>query len=371
METAIYITISLVLIYSILFFIFFLHLKQNPKNYFLEKYPEISVIIPFRNEEKNLENLFNSILQINYPSSGYEIIFVNDESQDASVSLVNEFAVGKKNIRLIHSCGGKKQALLNGVTESQFELIACTDADSVLSKDWLMSTAFLFENPKIQLVLGTVVFREENSLFKKIMELEFSGLMASTAGSALSNLAIMANGASIFFRKELYVGFSPNLVQSRYKSGDDTFLLSATIAAHGYKSIAYNLHPSGIVITSSPNNFSEFFQQRLRWASKSHVYGNLIISSIALLVLLSNFGLLALLFIVIAGEPLPLKILSLLGILLKLATDYMLVNRFRTIIKAKTKPLLFLVSWIFIPIYYFIVILLLPFIKVKWKGRGI
>lgn len=369
METAIYIIFSFVLIYSILFFNFFLHLRQNPKNYLLENYPEISIIIPFRNEEKNLENLFNSILQINYPSSRYEIIFVDDESQDASVRMVNEFAAAKNNIRLLSGQGGKKQAILNAVNASQYELIACTDADSVLSKDWLMSSAFLFENPKIQLVLGTVVFREGNSLFKKIMELEFSGLMASTAGSALSNIAIMANGASVFFRKELYVRFSSKLVQSPYKSGDDAFLLSATIASHGYKSVAYNLHPSGIVITSSPNNFSEFFQQRLRWASKSHVYGNKVISSIALLVLLTNFGILVLLFIVISGIALSLKYLALFGILLKLATDYMLVHRFRKIILTKTKPLLFLVSWIFIPVYYLIVVLLLPFIKVKWKGR--
>ena len=54
------------------------------------KHPEtcFSVIIPFRNEAENLPNLLKTIAELNYPSELFEIIFVNDASEDNSEAII-------------------------------------------------------------------------------------------------------------------------------------------------------------------------------------------------------------------------------------------------------------------------------------------
>ena len=47
-----------------------------------------SVVIPFRNESKHLNGLLKSILNLAYPRPHFEIIFVNDASEDNSVQLI-------------------------------------------------------------------------------------------------------------------------------------------------------------------------------------------------------------------------------------------------------------------------------------------
>ena len=50
-----------------------------------------SVIIPFRNEEQHLPKLLSSIVQLDYPKQTFECIFVDDDSNDDSVPLIQRY----------------------------------------------------------------------------------------------------------------------------------------------------------------------------------------------------------------------------------------------------------------------------------------
>ncbi len=62
--------------------------KISPKTKF-------SVIIPFRNEAENLTALLHSISLLNYPKELYEILFIDDDSEDDSVHLITNFYIKK------------------------------------------------------------------------------------------------------------------------------------------------------------------------------------------------------------------------------------------------------------------------------------
>ena len=49
-----------------------------------------SIVIPFRNEAENLPDLLKSIETLNYPKHLFEIIFVDDESEDNSVEIIQK-----------------------------------------------------------------------------------------------------------------------------------------------------------------------------------------------------------------------------------------------------------------------------------------
>lgn len=97
------------------------------------KKPEISVIIPFLNVERYLDECIQSVL--NQKEVSLEIIMVDDGSTDGSVSIVKKYMKEHSEIRLMHSNhrgpGGARNL---GVKHAKGEFIAFVDADDILVK---------------------------------------------------------------------------------------------------------------------------------------------------------------------------------------------------------------------------------------------
>lgn len=64
-------------------------------------FQSFSIIIPARNEEKNIGSCLESILKNHYPASHYEIIVIDDFSTDLTGSIVQDLARQHKNVRLL------------------------------------------------------------------------------------------------------------------------------------------------------------------------------------------------------------------------------------------------------------------------------
>src|SRR6185437_12898910 len=98
----------------------------------------ISIVIPARNEEKNIGLCIHSIISQTFPSNNFEIIVVNDHSTDNTKNVVLSFK--QENIHLINLEDFTKDQVLNSYkkksieTAMQFakgELIVTTDADCI------------------------------------------------------------------------------------------------------------------------------------------------------------------------------------------------------------------------------------------------
>ena len=64
--------------------------------------PELSVVIPCRNEEANAEAMANAVIaQLETVSSDFEIIFIDNESQDRTVEIIRGLCARDPRIRLI------------------------------------------------------------------------------------------------------------------------------------------------------------------------------------------------------------------------------------------------------------------------------
>ena len=50
-----------------------------------------TIVIPFKNEAENLNALLQSIISLNYPGSLFEVILVNDDSNDSSTEIISDF----------------------------------------------------------------------------------------------------------------------------------------------------------------------------------------------------------------------------------------------------------------------------------------
>jgi chlorobactene glucosyltransferase len=106
-----------------------------------EDFPLISVIVPAHNEQATIKECLLSVLDQDYPS--YELILVDDRSEDLTVSIASDLARGKSNFRIItvrklaQGWTGKCYALDAGVRHASDEWLAFLDADSSLESSAL------------------------------------------------------------------------------------------------------------------------------------------------------------------------------------------------------------------------------------------
>src|SRR5690348_15673258 len=63
-----------------------------------ESWPFVSIIVPARNEENNLPDLLPTLLGQHYPN--YEVIVVDDESEDATPRILEEWAARDSRLRV-------------------------------------------------------------------------------------------------------------------------------------------------------------------------------------------------------------------------------------------------------------------------------
>jgi glycosyltransferase involved in cell wall biosynthesis len=108
------------------------------------KLPSISVILTVLNEEKNIENVINSLVSLEYPD--YEVIAINDRSTDKTPEILTRLAQQHSNLKvhkvenLPEGWFGKNHGLHFGSTHARGEWLLFTDADVTMEKDTLLKT---------------------------------------------------------------------------------------------------------------------------------------------------------------------------------------------------------------------------------------
>lgn len=113
-------------------------------------WPKVSIVIPARNEERNLEEALRSVLSLDYPN--YELVVLNDRSEDRTGEILERMSRQFPRLRVVHITElpsgwlGKNYALYRGAETSTGELLLFTDADIVMRPDTLRRTVTYFQS---------------------------------------------------------------------------------------------------------------------------------------------------------------------------------------------------------------------------------
>ena len=119
----------------------------------------VSIVIPTRNEEKNIETCLRSILNLDFPQERYEILVIDGKSTDRTVEIASKYPV-----RIIENPKYKIGPAHNiGFKEAKGDIIAFTDADVRVDVHWLTFLVEHFTNPDVGCVIGgqTCVFGDK------------------------------------------------------------------------------------------------------------------------------------------------------------------------------------------------------------------
>jgi len=230
----------------------------------------ITVIVPFRNEAHCLPSLINSLALLNYPEEKFEVVLVNDHSEDESAQALGLLIRNRPNFRQLDLGDnevGKKMALTKGIELGVGEIIVTTDADCRVPGDWLAQINNAMQSKSTQMVFGGVKFDPTNSFFARLQAMEFASLIGSGAASIGLGYFTMCNGANLAFRKSAFVevgGYDGNF---GIPSGDDEFLASKILTKYP-GSVKFLKERDAVVGTLPQPTVNDFINQRLRWAGK-------------------------------------------------------------------------------------------------------
>lgn len=265
----------------------FLPSNKEPKT-------RISVIIPARNEEKNIGQLLQALQGQTYPSALFEIIVVDDHSSDATAAIVQQDSTVKL-VQLqedgINSY--KKKAIETGIAAASGDLIVTTDADCLPSQNWLKTIAAFKEEKEAIFIAAPVVIDCSSSVLQVFQAMDFMVLQGITGAAVYKKQLSMCNGANLAYEKNAFDKVNGFDGIDNIASGDDMLLMHKIWKQFPGK-VHYLRSKEAIVSTRPMKTWKDFFNQRIRWASKAKHYGDKRIILVLLLVYVFNLSFLAL-----------------------------------------------------------------------------
>lgn len=207
----IFILISLL----ILFLNFIKNLRIIPRPELLRKkknLPLISVLVPARNEERNIRRCLSSLLKQDYPN--LEIIVLDDNSCDKTPEIVREFCEKYSNLKLIKgkelpkNWTGKNWACYQLAQEAKGEWFVFTDADTRHSPNSISSAyaiAIKNNSPFLSYLPGLINKRLSEALLLPIIHFAFLVLypLRLIANSKDPRFSV-AIGPFILIKKDFY-----------------------------------------------------------------------------------------------------------------------------------------------------------------------
>lgn len=117
--------------------------------------PFVSIVVPTLNRKKNLKNCIKSLLNLDYPSSQFEIIVVDNGSTDGTIDLLTrEFSRVKVIIeKRRNSCYARNAGWKN----AKGQIVAYTDDDCIVDRAWLITLVSGFVSGEIGAVGGPLL----------------------------------------------------------------------------------------------------------------------------------------------------------------------------------------------------------------------
>lgn len=330
-----------------------------------------SIIVVFRNEANNLATLLHSFSKLNYPKNLFEIILVNDTSNDDFEKVITSFKkqfpeVYIVQLNIINAISPKKEAITLGVQHAQFKWIVTTDADCEVPKNWLHIFNQYIQEKNPKLISAPVVLSRKHSFLFQFQDFNFVSLIGSTIGAFGIKKPFLCNGANLCYSKSVFLevdGFQGNLNQA---SGDDIFLLEKITKKYATK-VHFLKSDQAVVVTKPLTSWKYFFNQQLRWASKARAYKNSFAIGVGILVFTANL-IIVLTLILTIFNIYNYKLL-LLVFILKMGIDFLMIFKTLKFLNLRKSLAIYLVVSFLYPFFIIFTGLISLVKKYEWKGR--
>ena len=221
--------------------------------------PFVSIIVPAYNEQLVVANTIRSLLSSDYRK--YEIIVVDDGSDDATSRVVQENFGKEARVRLLTVANAGKAAALNtGLTHAKGSIVVALDADTLFGPRTVGALAHRFHDPKLGAIAGNAKVGNRVNLVTRWQALEYitSQNMDRRAFASLNCITVVP-GAVGAWRRDLLEQVGGFASDTLAEDQD----LTLQIRQLGYE-IGYE--EGAVAWTEAPDRLKTLARQRFRWA---------------------------------------------------------------------------------------------------------
>ena len=225
----------------------------------------VSIVICARNEYANLKNNLPLFLEQDYPL--FEVVVVNDNSQDDSFELLEDMAREHSKLKIVNLnqelnfFHGKKFPLSLGIKSASHEILLLTDADCrPSSKYWIRNMAGKFGRGK-EIVLGYGAYERKAGLLNLLIRSETLWVAIQYLSYSLMGKTYMGVGRNMAYRKTLFYknkGFSSHYTIA---SGDDDLFINSVATK---KNVAIEIDHGSHTISVPEEKMGDWVKQKRR-----------------------------------------------------------------------------------------------------------
>ena len=332
----------------------------------------ISIIISARNEAKYVTECIVEINKQNFPKNQYELIFIDDASEDNTYDLAyKSLTESGINFQITKQTQhkGKKFNLSQAIKQARGTIIVTSDADVLYRhQNWLMYIANYFNAYSPNMLVMPIDYQTQTSFLTAFQIIENIALTGVTAGFTGVKKPFLCNGANLAFKLDAYHAVSGYQSHMHISSGEDVFLME-DLKNLDYKLIHYVLLKELIVKTAPVNTIKELLNQRIRWAYKSKSNPNHLNSFAGFIIIIANLLVLALFIATLKKSVITPYLL--IFVLAKFVFDFLLLFLASNFL-GRVKYVWWLIPFECIYwLYALIVGIASLFVKPNWKGKKI
>ena len=244
--------------------------------------PKVSVVVCAHNEAENLQNYLQILLSQDYPD--YEVIVVDDESEDSTLILLEQYAreypnfyhtFVPKGARVISS---KKLALTIGIKAAHYDYILLTDADCrPESRNWIREMMMGYDSSSTEMVLGFSPYFEMDTLLSGLISYDTLFIGLQYMGMARAGHPYMGVGRNLSYRRSTFFnnhGFQGLL---DVRAGDDDLFVNKVISnyrKHNRRKSNVNVvcNPDALTWSAPKPTWKQWMKQKQRHLSVSNKY---------------------------------------------------------------------------------------------------
>jgi len=248
--------------------------KENPLPSSPPAEIPVSIVICARNEAENLKKNLPLILNQNYRS--FEVVVVDDKSEDETRNILSQYNISYRNLRIITIVdkppgSGKKPALAQGIKAAKNEVLLFTDADCCpTSKEWLREMQKPIRGP-IEIGLGFGPYEKTTGFLNKFIRYEAFFTALQYFSFALAGHPYMGVGRNLIYKKELFDRAGGFASHEHLISGDDDLFINQVATKNN---TCILLNESTHVYSAPVKTWSAYYRQKNRHLSTGRHYQN-------------------------------------------------------------------------------------------------
>lgn len=231
------------------------------------KAPSISILVAARNESKNIASCLQSLLHLNYPLHKIEILVGDDDSEDETAAIIDAIAAKHQQVKRVpiqastSHVKGKANVLMQLAQEANGTFLLITDADILVSPEWVNELLAHVTSDQVGIVSGTTLVYDASisGQLQGIDWLYFMGLLKSFELIGIPGTAV---GNNMIIRKKAYES-TGGYAEIPFSVTED-FSLYKAVRRNGW--LTRNiLTPKSLNISAPVYPFSALLHQRKRW----------------------------------------------------------------------------------------------------------